>query len=107
MTDRPKPGPADTDAIDPSTDATEAAAVAAYPAPPGYAEAKIEPVQAAWNAGLGEFLLDYDTVRAAPDPQAVLLSFCQWAYDAAADLAQWDRTTLECPLGRPGIPRTV
>ena len=79
----------------------------AYPSPAGYAEARIEPVQTAWNADLGEFLLDYDVVRAAPDPQAMLLAFCQSTYDAAADLDQWDRAALECPLGRPGIPRTV
>ena len=43
----------------------------------------------------------------APDPQAALLAFCQSTYDAAADLAAWDRAALECPLGRPRVPRAV
>ncbi len=28
-------------------------------------------------------------------------------YDAAADLATWDRASLECPLGVPKVPRVV
>uniref|UniRef100_UPI0035CBBBB5 DUF5996 family protein n=1 Tax=uncultured Sphingomonas sp. TaxID=158754 RepID=UPI0035CBBBB5 len=79
----------------------------AYPAPAGYAAARIDPVAATWNADLGEFLLDYDAVRTAADPDAALLAFCHSTYDAAADLAGWDRDSLECPLGRPRIPRAV
>ncbi|MEO5493134.1 MAG: DUF5996 family protein [Sphingomonas sp.] len=79
----------------------------AYPSPEGYAAATVEPAQAAWNAAMGEFLLDYDAVRTAPAPQAALLAFCQSTYDAAADLATWDRAALECPLGRPRVPRLV
>jgi hypothetical protein len=79
----------------------------AYPSPDGYAEAKLAPKEAAWNAEMGEFLLPYDAVRAAADPQSALLEFCQSSYDAAADLAKWDRATLECALGRPRIPRVV
>lgn len=79
----------------------------AYPSPEGYADAKVAPVEAVWNAELGEFLLPYDAVRTAPDPDAALLAFCQSSYDAAADLAQWDRASLECPIGRPRVPREV
>ncbi|MBN8815845.1 MAG: hypothetical protein J0J06_10400 [Sphingomonas sp.] len=79
----------------------------AYPSPDGYVDAKVQPAQAAWNAEMGEFLLDYDAVRTAPDPAAMLLDFCQSTYDAAADLANWDRAALECPLGRPRVPRAV
>jgi hypothetical protein len=79
----------------------------AYPSPEGYAEAKIAPSEATWNAGMGEFLLPYDAVRKAADPEATLLDFCQSSYDAAADLGTWDRDTLECPLGRPRVPRVV
>lgn len=79
----------------------------AYPPPEGYAAAKVAPAEAEWNADLGEFLLPYDAVRSAPDPDAALLAFCQSTYDAAADLAQWDRAALECPLGRPRVPRVV
>lgn len=79
----------------------------AYPSPDGYAAATVEPAGAAWNADLGEFILPYDAVRSAADPDAALLAFCQSTYDAAADLANWDRARLECPIGRPRIPRVV
>jgi hypothetical protein len=79
----------------------------AYPSPDGYGDSKVEPAQAAWNPDMGEFLLDYDAVREAVDPDATLLSFCQSTYDAAADLAKWDRASLECPLGVPKMPRAV
>ena len=79
----------------------------AYPAPAGYAEATIEPTAAFFDTTLGEFILPYDAVRTAADPDAALLAFCHTSYDAAADLGAWDRDTLECPLGRPKIPRAV
>ncbi|MGN6817238.1 MAG: DUF5996 family protein [Sphingomonas sp.] len=79
----------------------------AYPEPAGYADAKVQPDAAAWNPELREFILPYAAVRAAANPEAALLAFCQSTYDAAADLAQWDRATLECPIGRPRVPREV
>ncbi|MEO7170102.1 MAG: DUF5996 family protein [Sphingomonas sp.] len=79
----------------------------AYPAPAGYAEAKVEPGEAVYSAEMGEFLLPYEAVRTAADPDSALLAFCQSTYDAAADLAAWDRDALECPLGRPRVPRVV
>jgi hypothetical protein len=79
----------------------------AYPSPAAYAQAPVDPAEASWNADLGEFLLDYDVVRSAADPSATLLAFCHSTYAAAADLADWDRDALECPLGRPRIPRIV
>jgi len=79
----------------------------AYPAPAGYAEAKVEPAAAAYDAAMGEFLLPYEAVRTAADPDAALLAFCRSTYDAAADLGGWDRASLECPLGRPRVPRAV
>ena len=93
----------------PGSDAYPHAAFYAYsyPSPDGYADAAVRPGEAAWNADLGEFLLPYDAVRSADDPDAALLAFCQSTYDAAADRANWDRAALECPLGRPRIPRTV
>lgn len=79
----------------------------AYPAPDGYAEAKVAPEAATYNADLDEFLLDYDAVRGAADPDATLMAFCRSTYAAAADLGKWDRASLECPLGQPGVPRVV
>jgi hypothetical protein len=74
----------------------------AYPAPSGFADAA-----AGWNADMGEYVLDYDIVRAAADPDATLLAFLQSTYDAAADRGGWDRAALECPLGELGRPRLV
>ncbi|HEY7991488.1 MAG TPA: DUF5996 family protein [Stellaceae bacterium] len=79
----------------------------AYPAPSGFGDAKIRPDAASFNAQLDEFLLPYDTVRTAADPDATLLAFLQSTYDAAADLGKWDRAALECALGEPRRPRAV
>ena len=67
----------------------------AYPEPAGFASSALLPPEARYDEQLGEFLLDYDVVRAAPDPEALLLAFLQSTYEAAADCAQWDRQLLE------------
>ncbi|MBC7987408.1 MAG: hypothetical protein H7X93_12190 [Sphingomonadaceae bacterium] len=79
----------------------------AYPTPQGFADARIAPDAAGWNAELGEFVLDYDAAREADDPEEALQAFFQSAYDAAADLGDWDRAALDCPPGVPGRPRLV
>ncbi|MEM8903811.1 MAG: DUF5996 family protein [Actinomycetota bacterium] len=68
----------------------------AYPTPDGFAEARVAPDEAAWFEPLGEFVLPYDAVRVAPDPDATLLAFFESTHAAAADLAGWDRVALEC-----------
>ncbi len=78
----------------------------AYPSPPGFAAAKVPP-PARFEPKLGEFILPYDAVRTAADPQALLTDFLQATYAAAADLGGWDRAALECALGKPGVPRAV
>jgi hypothetical protein len=67
----------------------------AYPAPPGFMSASARPTGASYSGELGEFLLPYDVVRGAPDPDAAVREFAESTYDAAADLAQWDRASLE------------
>jgi Family of unknown function (DUF5996) len=67
----------------------------AYPAPDGFADADLDVPAARYDDTLGEFTLPYDAVRAAPDPDQLLLSFLQATYAAAADLAHWDRAALE------------
>ncbi|MDQ6624033.1 MAG: DUF5996 family protein [Verrucomicrobiota bacterium] len=67
----------------------------AYPAPEGFAESKVQPAQASWNATLREFVLPYAAVCAASAPDELLLSFLQSTYEAAATLAQWNRAALE------------
>jgi hypothetical protein len=79
----------------------------AYPAPDGFAAAKVRPDAAFFSKDLGEFILPYDAVRTARDPDAALMDFLQSTYDAAADLAQWDRAALECAIGVPGKCRVV
>jgi hypothetical protein len=75
------------------------AAFYSYTAPPpeGLAEAKVKPEQAYYNAEMGLFLLLYDDMRNAPDPDAVLMEFLQSTYEAGASLAKWDRAALERP----------
>jgi Family of unknown function (DUF5996) len=81
----------------------------AMPAIERLAEARIKPSQAGWDAQRGEFLLSYDDVRSAADPASALLDFLQSTYDAAADLAHWDRALLEdsvrCECG--AVPRRM
>jgi hypothetical protein len=69
----------------------------AYPEPPGYRETAIKPEGARWDDNLGEFILPYEMVRSAPDPDARLLEFLQSTYEAAATTAGWDRAALERP----------
>ena len=78
----------------------------AYPMPTGFAQAKIEPEGAIWSTQMGEWLLPYEAVRTATDPETALMSFLQTTYRAAADLAAWDRV-LECGIGVPRRPRPV
>lgn len=70
----------------------------AYPAPAGFAEAKVRPGAASYNRNLGEFVLPYDAVRESSDPDRTLLDFLQSTYEAAADLGGWDRGALEMRL---------
>jgi hypothetical protein len=79
----------------------------AYPAPAGFASAAIRPAQASFAKELGEFILPYAAMRAAPDPENTLMEFLQSTYTAAADLGKWDRAELECPFGAPARPRTT
>ncbi|HEX2225651.1 MAG TPA: DUF5996 family protein [Candidatus Binatia bacterium] len=67
----------------------------AYPEPQGFAETKIEPASAFYSSALGEFILPYDEVCSAKSPEDTLLEFLQTTYEAAANLARWDRALLE------------
>ena len=67
----------------------------AAPSPEGFGAARVRPDAAHWDAQLGEFLLPYDAVRKSPSPSEALLDFCQSTYEAAANLAKWDRAGLE------------
>jgi hypothetical protein len=79
----------------------------AYPAPPGFAQQKVTPDAAFFHDQLSEFILPYDAVRTAGDPDQVLLGFLESTYAAAARLGGWDRKGLECAGGRAGVPRPL
>ena len=67
----------------------------AYPEPDGFSDSHPVPADATWVRDLGEFVLPYDAVRAAADPDDLILDFFQSVYDAAADLGKWDRALLD------------
>jgi hypothetical protein len=67
----------------------------AYPEPTGFQAAPVKPDAAFYSPDLREFILPYDVVRQAQSPDATLLDFLQTTYDAAANLANWDRAALE------------
>ena len=67
----------------------------AYPEPAGYSEHAVRPEAACYDTTLHEFLLPYAAVRASTSPDQMLLDFFESTYAAAADLAAWDRVSLE------------
>jgi hypothetical protein len=67
----------------------------AAPAPTGLEAATVHPASAGYNADLGEFIFRYRDLRAETFPDEALLQFLQSSYEAAADLAHWDRDALE------------
>lgn len=73
----------------------------AYPTPEGFGDRPVQPEPAYWDAGSGEFLLPYEAVRTADDPDAALMAFLESTYAAAADLGGWDRAALERAPVRP------
>lgn len=75
----------------------------AYPEPPGFRE---HPVTAgAYVKEAGQYLLPYEAVRTAADPDALLLDFLQSTYEAAAIPGDWDRAALEDDPARRAAPR--
>ena len=71
-----------------------------YPATPAFSEYKVAPDSAFYSPEMGEFLLPYEAVQQANNPEEVLLSFLQSTYEAAANTGNWDRKSLECDLSK-------
>jgi Family of unknown function (DUF5996) len=67
----------------------------AYAEPPGFRDALVHPAAAFYSQDFGEFILPYDAVRQAAEPDRALLNFLQSTYEAAANSAHWDRAALE------------
>jgi len=72
----------------------------AYPEPPGCPEARIGPTAGRYDMQLREWVLPYDAVRNAEDPDRMALEFFQSTWAAAADLGGWDRARFEQPWRR-------
>jgi hypothetical protein len=79
----------------------------AYPEPEGFASAPVRPSAAFYSTELHEFLLPYEAVRTADDPDGALMDFLVSTYEAAAVNGGWNRAELECRIGVPGKPRPV
>src|SRR5258705_4436343 len=73
----------------------------AYPEPAGVPAVKVRPDAAFFSEAVGEFILPYDAVRTAADPDKALLDFLQSTYEAAAVAGKWDRDAVECDQGQP------
>ena len=69
----------------------------ARPEPASLASARVQPAAAYYSRELADFILPYEAVRSASRPEETLLDFYQTVYDAAADLAEWDRAALDRP----------
>jgi hypothetical protein len=79
----------------------------AYPEPEGFRTAPVRPNAAFFSEALSEYILPYDAVRMAAQPDQALLEFLQSTYEAAANAAKWERDALECTLGQPGVVRPI
>jgi hypothetical protein len=73
----------------------------AHPAPDGFAEANLAPEAARWEDGLGEYVLDWDDVRAAPDPHSFALEFAGSAFQHACLICGWDERLAASAEGAP------
>jgi hypothetical protein len=93
------PGLRASGAVEPENSRTSLQAPAFYaytaPEPAGFAAARITPPEAFYSGELKEWILPYDEVRQAQFPERMLLDFMQSTYQAGADLAGWDRESLE------------
>jgi hypothetical protein len=67
----------------------------AVPPPAGLEQARVRPENAGWNPQLSEFILMYEDVRRAAAPETALYEFLESTYEAAANLAKWERAALE------------
>ena len=73
----------------------------AHPAPEEFPEADLSPAAAHWDTDLGEFVLDWDDIRAEVDPHALGLEFTHSAFDHACRVCAWDPVLAATAEGRP------
>jgi hypothetical protein len=73
----------------------------AYPAPASFGDGTLRPLAAHWEAGLGEFVLDWDLVITSPDPHAAGLDFARSAFSHACSVCNWDPALVATAQGSP------
>lgn len=73
----------------------------AYPVPDGFGQAELNPEAARWDSALGEYVLDWDDVRSAPDPHAYALEFARSAFQHSCLVCGWDETLAASADGAP------
>jgi Family of unknown function (DUF5996) len=73
----------------------------AHPAPDGFGEATLDPEAARWDSALGEYVLDWDDIRAAPDPPGYALEFARSAFQHACLVCGWDEKLAASAEGAP------
>ena len=73
----------------------------AYPAPSGFGGAALSPAAARWDEKLGEYILDWDDVRAAPDPHGAAVEFLRSAFHHAYRTSGWDAELGASEEGKP------
>lgn len=73
----------------------------AHPAPDSFGHAQLRPSAAHWEAGLGEYILDWDSVIASPDPHAAGLDFARSAFSHACAVCEWDPVLVATAQGSP------
>jgi len=73
----------------------------AHPAPEGFGGQVLSPAPARWAGELGEYVLDWDDVRAAADPRAAALEFARSAFTHACLVCGWDPGLSASAAGTP------
>jgi hypothetical protein len=73
----------------------------AHPAPDGFAQLTLSPPAAHWDAALGEYIMEWDDARSAPDPFAAALEFARSAFRQACTACAWDLTLAASADGTP------
>lgn len=69
--------------------------------PPTFAHGRLSPAAARWDKTLGEYILDWDDVRAAADPRAAALEFARSAFRHAGLICGWDTNLAATADSRP------
>jgi hypothetical protein len=73
----------------------------AHPAPEGFGNGDVAPEAARWHGELGEYVLDWDDIRAADDPHAYALEFLRSAFSHACNVCGWDDALAASAEGNP------